>query len=232
MKIGYARVSTDDQNLASQLVALRKADCDTVFSDQGYSGATFARPGLSEALRALQPGDTLVVWRLDRLGRSLLHLVELIDQLGCRGVDFLSLTESINTASSGGTLVFHMMAALAQFERSLISERTRAGMAAARARGRPIGRRASLSEAQCREAWLALRTQSLAEVAGRYCVHPRTLQRLLRQSGCLDEGCGGGSAGLPGRPAGLPQEPGRLPARRGEGLEEPDGLPVQALASD
>lgn len=179
--VGYARVSTDDQNVDLQLAALRKAECDIVFTDRGFSGTSILRPGLQKALAILKTGDTLTVWRLDRLGRSLPHLVEIITSLGLRGIEFRSLTESINTTSSGGTLVFHMMAALAQFERSLISERTRAGMAAAREQGRPIGRRYSLTDAQQKEALIALRNAPLADVAQRYHVHPRTLRRMLKR---------------------------------------------------
>jgi DNA invertase Pin-like site-specific DNA recombinase len=180
MKIGYARVSTEDQNLELQIAALDTMGCDHIFTDHGISGSTFARPGLDSALSALQRGDTLVVWRLDRLGRSLRKLVELVEQLGEAGIQFASLTECINTTSSGGVLVFHIMAALAQFERSLIGERTRAGMAAARARGRQIGRRRSLTPDQCVEALELLSSQSTARVAEKFQIHPRTLLRRVR----------------------------------------------------
>jgi DNA invertase Pin-like site-specific DNA recombinase len=180
MKIGYARVSTEEQNLDLQLSALRAAQCDTVYSDQGISGAQFARPGLDAALRQLADGDTLVVWRLDRLGRSLGKLVELIERLNTLGIQFQSLTESINTQTSGGMLMFHMLAALAQFERSLISERTRAGMKAARERGRQIGRQPSLTSAQREEVLRQLSEVSAADVAAKFHVHPRTVQRIRR----------------------------------------------------
>ncbi|WP_144152834.1 recombinase family protein [Paraburkholderia sp. BCC1885] len=179
MKIGYARVSTEDQNLDLQIAALEGAGCSRLFSDHGISGSQFSRPGLKCALEALAPGDTLVVWRLDRLGRTLRKLVELIDELGARDIEFVSLNECINTTSSGGVLVFHVMAALAQFERSLISERTRAGMAAARARGQHLGRRRALTQAQCDEAGVLLAASPLAVVAARFEIHPRTLQRRL-----------------------------------------------------
>ncbi len=182
MKIGYARVSTEEQNLHLQIDALKKAGCDLLFSDHGTSGARFSRPGLDDALDTLKKGDTLVVWRLDRLGRSLRKLVELVDHLGNRGIEFVSLTECINTNSSGGVLVFHMMAALAQFERTLISERTRAGIAAARARGQQIGRRCSLTPDQCEEARRQLSVDSPALVAARFNIHPRTLQRILSRA--------------------------------------------------
>ncbi len=134
-------------------------------------------------MRQLKPGGKLVVWRLDRLGRSLSHLVQLLDQLASRGVRFQSITEHIDTTSPGGRLVFHMMAALAEFERALISERTRAGMAAARAEGKLIGRRPSLTPQQCEEAHHLIGTHYFTkqEVAARFHVHLRTLLRLLAQ---------------------------------------------------
>ena len=140
LKIGYARISTDMQRLDLQLDALTQAGCDRVFKDHGISGNSTERPGLKQAMDMLQEGDTLIVWRLDRLGRSLVHLVELVSSLGRQGIEFRSLTESIDTSSSGGKLLFHMIAALAEFERSLISERTKAGMAAAKLRGKHVGR--------------------------------------------------------------------------------------------
>ncbi|WP_207817686.1 recombinase family protein, partial [Pseudomonas sp. 74_A] len=117
MRIGYARVSTEEQCLALQEDALTRAGCDLIFSDHGISGTNFCRPGLDQALQHLGRGDTLVVWRLDRLGRSLTKLVDMIDLLGQRDIHFESLTESINTQSPSGTLIFHIIAALAQFER-------------------------------------------------------------------------------------------------------------------
>jgi DNA invertase Pin-like site-specific DNA recombinase len=140
MKIGYARVSTEDQHLDLQLSALEAYGCDAIFYDHGASGSRFDRAGFLEALHAANRGDTLVVWRLDRLGRSLGHLVKVISGLEKRGIEFVSLTESIDTKSPTGMLMFHMIAALAEFERSLISERTRAGMAEARKRGARLGR--------------------------------------------------------------------------------------------
>ena len=139
MQIGYARISTDDQTLDLQRDALMTAGCDRLFTDT-ISGATADRPGLSQALAYARSGDTLVVWRLDRLGRSLRHLIETVTDLEQRGVGFKSLTEAIDTTSSGGKLVFHIFGALAEFERDLIRERTRAGLTAARARGRTGGR--------------------------------------------------------------------------------------------
>jgi DNA invertase Pin-like site-specific DNA recombinase len=139
MHIGYARVSTDDQTLDLQLDALTNAGCGRIFRDT-VSGAKAERPGLREALDHLRAGDTLVVWRLDRLGRSLRHLIDTITTLEGRGVGFRSVTESIDTTTSGGKLIFHIFGALAEFERDLIRERTTAGLVAARARGRTGGR--------------------------------------------------------------------------------------------
>lgn len=140
MKIGYARVSTDDQHMHLQRDALEAAGCEKVFTDTA-SGAKAARPGLAEALAFARKGDVLVVWRLDRLGRSLPELVRVVGELEAAGVGFESLTERIETGSAAGRLVFHVFAALAEFERRLIVERTRAGLDAARARGRKGGRR-------------------------------------------------------------------------------------------
>ena len=139
MLIGYARVSTEDQTLDLQRDALTKAGCDRILTDT-MSGATAARPGLADALAYARPGDTLVVWRLDRLGRSLRHLIETVTDLERRGVGFKSLTEAIDTTSPGGKLIFHIFGALAEFERDLIRERTQAGLVAARSRGRKGGR--------------------------------------------------------------------------------------------
>ena len=137
--IGYARVSTHDQNPDLQTDALQAAGCGRVFVDQA-SGARGDRPALTKALDHIREGDTLVVWKLDRLGRSLRHLVDVIAQLEACGVGFKSLQESIDTTTPGGRLTFHLFASLAEFERDLISERTAAGLSAARARGRRGGR--------------------------------------------------------------------------------------------
>ncbi len=142
--IGYARVSTDEQNLELQLDALEAAGCKRVFRDVG-SGSLKHRPQLDACFDYLRTGDTLVVWRLDRLGRGLKHLIESIDELHAREVGFRSLTEAIDTTTPAGRLQFHIFGALAEFERETVRERTRAGLAAARARGRLGGRPASLS---------------------------------------------------------------------------------------
>ena len=138
--IGYARVSTAEQDTALQTDALRKAGCERVFEDT-VSGAKAERPGLTAALAYLRDGDVLAVWRLDRLGRSLPHLIDTIGELDVRGVGFRSLTESIDTTTSGGRLIFHVFGALGQFERDLIRERTKAGLTVAAARGRKGGRK-------------------------------------------------------------------------------------------
>jgi len=143
--IGYARVSTTEQHLHLQQDALEKAGCLKIFTDT-ISGAKAERKGLAEALNYVRAGDTLVVWRLDRLGRSLKDLIERITQLLNRNIGFKSLTEQIDTTTSGGKLIFHIFGALAEFERDIIRERTNAGLTAARARGRKGGRpRSSLS---------------------------------------------------------------------------------------
>ena len=179
MKIGYARVSTDEQHLDLQISALQAYGCDEIFSDSGISGACFDRPGLNDALQAGSDGSTLVVWRLDRLGRSLSHLIAVIGRLNAEGVQFVSLTECIDTDSPVGRFTFHMIAALAEFERSLISERTRAGLSSARLRGSKLGRPRALSAAEQCQARTLLTTRSEAEVAELFCIHVRTLRRHL-----------------------------------------------------
>lgn len=139
MKLGYARVSTDDQNLDLQRDALKVAGCERVFEEKA-SGAKADRPALGELLNYARPGDSIVVWRLDRLGRSLVDLVRIINDIQLRGIGFESITERIDTSTATGKLVFHIFGALAEFERSLTLERTAAGLAAARARGRKGGR--------------------------------------------------------------------------------------------
>ncbi len=148
MQIGYARVSTNDQNLALQCDALKAAGCERIFTDQGVSGSVADRRGLDRALKALRSGDALVVWKLDRFGRSLAHLVQTVAELGSRGVGFRSLSDPIDTSSAGGRLVLHMMGALAEFERSLIVERTQAGLQAAKRRGVKLGRKPKLTREQ------------------------------------------------------------------------------------
>jgi len=147
MLIGYARVSTDDQNLDLQRDALQQAGCERVFEDTA-SGAKAERIGLVALMEVLRAGDTVVIWRMDRLGRSLKDLIALVERLEAVGVGLRSLQEKIDTTSSGGRLVFHLFGALAEFERNLIRERTQAGLTAARARGRHGGRKKRLDPAK------------------------------------------------------------------------------------
>ncbi len=140
MLIGYVRVSTNDQNTSLQRNALQCAGCEQIFEDK-ISGKTADRPGLNKLLKIMTSGDTLVVWKLDRLGRSMRHLVELVEELRRRQINFKSLTDSIDTSTPMGRFFFHVMGALAEMERELIVERTRAGLAVARAQGRIGGRR-------------------------------------------------------------------------------------------
>lgn len=180
MKIGYARVSTDDQNLDLQRQALTAAGCAEVFTDQ-VSGTASRRPGLDDALARCNAGDVLVVWRLDRLGRSLSHLIEVIQQLGKREIGFVSLSENIGTTTAGGRLVFHLMGAIAEFERTLIVERTRAGVEAAKKRGKHLGRPIALSAAQVRHARTLIEGgESPGSVAASLGVSRSTLYRALK----------------------------------------------------
>jgi len=151
MHIGYARVSTQDQNPQLQIDALKKAGCEQIF-DEKISGKLRNRPELDLCLRMLRKGDTLVVWRLDRLGRSLKDLVRIISELEEREISFQSVTENIDTSSAGGKLIFHIFGALAEFETNLIRERTLAGLASARARGRKGGRRPKMTMPDVRKA--------------------------------------------------------------------------------
>ncbi len=185
MNIGYARVSTGDQNLDLQRDALLAAGCaaEQIFTDR-LSGGKDERPGLAEALRYVREGDTLVVWRLDRLGRSLSHLIQTTSGLEQRGVGFKSLQEGIDTTTSGGKLVFHIFGALAEFERSLIRERTNAGLKAARARGRNGGRPKALTDHQLLMArtMLGAPDVSVQQVADHFGVARSTLYRLLEKT--------------------------------------------------
>lgn len=182
--VGYARVSTVEQNLDMQTNALRTAGCSIIITDQGLSGADFQRPGLRKALRQVHHTDMLVVWRLDRLGRSLIDLIQTVNGLSRRGCEFRSLTENIDTSTSGGRLLFHVMGAMAEFERSIISERTKAGMEAAKMRGAKIGRRPSMTPDQTEAARCAIdmNVNTIRDVAASYGVHPKTLARLLRNA--------------------------------------------------
>lgn len=180
MIIGYARVSTAEQNLTLQTDALEAAGCERVFVETA-SGAQRDRPEFQRALDFMRPGDTLVVWKLDRLARSMRQLIDTVELLQSKGMGLRSLTETIDTTTAGGMLVFHVFGALAEFERSMIRERTTAGLEAARARGRKGGRPPKLSKAGMRDARQLLRSPeiSVAEVAQRVGVSVSTLYRHL-----------------------------------------------------
>ena len=180
MLVGYARVSMQDQNPALQLDALKAAGCEKVFTEKA-SGAQRDRPDLAAALSYMRSGDSLVVWKLDRLARSLPQLIETVATLEDQGIGFRSLTEAIDTTTAGGKLVFHIFGALAEFERSVIRERTRAGLKAARDRGRKGGRPPALSAADLAVAKALLRDPAITvdEVATRLKVSPATLYRHL-----------------------------------------------------
>jgi DNA invertase Pin-like site-specific DNA recombinase len=179
-KIGCARVSTLDQNLALQQDALREAGCEKIFVEQ-MSGAVTDRPALRGALEYARSGDTLIVWKLDRLARSMKQLIETVEMLRFRGIGFRSLTEAIDTTTAQGVLVFHMFSALAEFERALIRERTRAGLAAAKRSGRIGGRPTKMTEDDLDVARTLSNASDMtvADIAGRLGVSPATLYRYL-----------------------------------------------------
>jgi len=179
-KIGYARVSTLDQKLALQQDALKEAGCEKIFIEQ-MSGAVTDRPAIREALEYARSGDTLVVWKLDRLARSMKQLIETVEKLRLRGIGFRSLTEAIDTTTAQGVLVFHMFSALAEFERALIRERTRAGLAAAKRAGRTGGRPPKLSEDDLDVARTLLANPDItvSEIAERIGVSSATLYRYI-----------------------------------------------------
>jgi DNA invertase Pin-like site-specific DNA recombinase len=181
MKYGYARVSTDDQSPALQLAALKKAGCKIpVFKDEGISGATVKRPALQRCLKQLQAGDTLIVWKLDRLGRSLRDLITMLDDLKQRGVKFRSLTEHIDTETPTGRAMWQMIGVLAELERSMISERTRAGVKAAQRRGVKFGRKPKLSPQQIDHARKLIDAgEDRQKVAALFKVGRKTLYRRL-----------------------------------------------------
>jgi DNA invertase Pin-like site-specific DNA recombinase len=182
MRIGYARVSTEDQNLTLQTDALAKAGCERLFQDH-MSGTRADRPGLREAMSHLREGDTLVVWKLDRLGRGVKGLVDLVAELAERKVHFQSLTDQIDTSTPAGRFFFHVMASLAQMERELIVERTRAGLEAARRQGRVGGRKRQMTESKVAAARQLLQGGiSPGEVANNLGVSVPTLYRWLPAS--------------------------------------------------
>ncbi len=173
MKIGYIRVSRDKQTTALQVDAMRREECERTFTDK-MSGKRFDRPEYLKMLEILRPGDVLVVWRLDRLGRSLKELIEIVTMLGARGVELKSLKENIDTSTPTGKLMFHIMAALAEFERDIIQERTQAGLEAARARGRKGGRPKATGK---------LRPGQLERAKELYAARNTTIEEIMRLTG-------------------------------------------------
>jgi DNA invertase Pin-like site-specific DNA recombinase len=182
MKIGYIRVSTQEQNEVLQVDALKDAGCEKFFTDKS-TGAKFERKGLEETLAFVRSGDTVMVWKLDRLGRSLKDLIETLSVLNERGVDFISLTEKIDTTTPGGKLIFHLMGALAEFEHDLIRERTNAGLAAARARGRVGGRPKKLKtsgKVALAQSMFADTSNSIQEICSTLGISRSTLYRYVK----------------------------------------------------
>ncbi|MHC5853548.1 recombinase family protein [Nostoc sp.] len=186
MLIGYARVSTADQNLALQYDALKAAGCERIFEDK-ISGSRAERVGLNQAMEMLRKGDTFVVWKLDRLGRSVGKLVETVEKLEKQGIDFKSLTDSIDTSTPSGRFFFHVMASLAQMERELIAERTKAGLEAARLLGRKGGRKRKMNESKL-EAAKKLLASGIPpkEVAKNLGISVPTLYRWIPAAGALE----------------------------------------------
>lgn len=180
MLIGYARVSTHEQSLDLQIDALRGAGCEKIFKDHGVSGVAAERPGLERALKALSPGDTFTVWRLDRLARSMLDLTDTVHWLQSNEVEFHSICELIDTSSAVGELILHVLGSIVQFERRLIIERTRAGMQAARERGVTFGRKPVIDDETFREVlFLKGCGDSVATIAAEIGVGRSTLYRYL-----------------------------------------------------
>lgn len=189
MKLGYARVSTQDQNLALQLDALKTAGCEKVYQEK-VSGATVERPQLSKLLEMIREGDTLVIWKLDRLGRSLAHLIKLVADLEQRQVGLLSLNDPVDTTTAQGRLVFRIFASLAEFEREVIRERTLAGLASARRRGQLLGRPKGLSKAAEQKARIAEslyneEKYSVEQIARELTISKTTLYKYLRRRGVV-----------------------------------------------
>lgn len=183
MNYGYARVSTDDQDPALQLVALKKAGCSETFTDHGISGTARKRPALSRCLKKLQIGDTLTVWKLDRLGRSVRDVVNILHDLHTRGVEFQSITESIDTKTPIGRAMVHMVALVAELEHGFIIERTRAGVKAAQRRGVKFGRKAKLTPEQLEHARQQIESgaQGVQSMAALLRVNRSTLRRALNR---------------------------------------------------
>ncbi|UFH57579.1 recombinase family protein (plasmid) [Spirosoma sp. KNUC1025] len=187
MKLGYAQVSTQDQNLALQLDALKAAGCLKIFQEKA-SGSKIERPELNRLLEIIRQGDTLVIWKLDRLGRSLNHLIEIVTQLEEQHVGLVSLNDPIDTTTAQGRLVFRIFASLAEFEREVIRERTLAGLASARRRGKLLGRRKGLSKAAEQKARIGESLYkeakySVEQIARELHISKTTLYKYLRQRG-------------------------------------------------
>lgn len=178
MFLGYARVSTEDQKLDLQLQALTSAGCERIFEDK-ISGSKFQRPGLDQAISFARKGDVIVVWRLDRLGRSLRDLIKVVGELEEADIGFRSLTEGLDTSSPGGTFLFHLFGAIAEFEKAIIRDRTRAGLVAAKKNGKKFGRPSSLSKTDLRIAKALLLNDDLSikEICGRLKISVPTLYR-------------------------------------------------------
>ena len=189
MLIGYARVSTFDQNLDLQIDALKKAGCEKIYQDQ-LSGAKADRPGLTTALAFARKGDTLVVWRLDRLGRSLRHLITTVEEMRSKGIALKSLQDNIDSSTAAGELQFHIFGALAQFERALIQERTNAGLASARARGRFGGRPKKLTNEQMQmaAAMMQTKTASVNQICATLKIGRTTLYKYVTPNGEIRKG--------------------------------------------
>lgn len=190
MLIGYGRVSTQDQDTAAQVAALRAARCERIFREKA-SGGRWNRPELQRLLDQLRPGDVVVVWRLDRLSRSLKDLLHILERIDEAGAGFRSLTEAVDTTTSAGRMVMQMLGAVAEFERSMIRERTRAGLDAAAMRGSRPGRRRKLDENQSRAALQMVRSgeKTPADVARIFHVHPSTIGRLVARADLQDQDC-------------------------------------------
>lgn len=186
MKIGYIRVSDHEQTENLQIDALNAAHCDVIYSDHGVSGSITERKGLSDVFSALKKGDTLIVWKIDRLGRSTIHLLMMLDELRKKGIDFIAITQGIDTTTAIGRMVFGQLAVFAEFEREQIRERTKAGMQAAKKRGVHIGRPKKMTTRQIANAAKLIRskTESISDIALKYNVTPKTLSRALKKLKC------------------------------------------------
>ena len=183
MRIGYVRVSYEDQTEDLQVDALKNAGCEIIFGDHGVSGAVIRRKGFDEVLTALNEGDTLVVWKIDRLSRSTVQLLLLLDQLRQRGIDFIAVTQGIDTTTAIGRMVFGHLAVFAEFEREQIRERTKAGMEAARRRGKHVGRPPKLTQEQVAHAARAVASgsETITAMSALFGVAPVTLSRALKR---------------------------------------------------